>query len=223
MVYKKIFYIFIITFFSIKSFGDIIYEKQNLIITSIDLTTYIKLYQNNYGLEIDSNNALKDLVLINNVIDYLNKNNKEFLNRIDEEILIQYNLNSLNDTNVRNFYRFIKLRDEFIINYFKNKLKNKEIEIIFSKLENLNLPVSFNNCLTIEKIIDLKNNTDFIDNYLYNLKNNKRDFQITIDGNLYNVCVDEANFRLIENIIVNYIQAQTDIDFRNFVYDKTNN
>ena len=223
MVYKKIFYIFIITFFSIKSFGDIIYEKQNLIITSIDLNTYIKLYQNNYGLEIDSNNALKDLVLINNVIDYLNKNNKEFLNRIDEEILIQYNLNSLNDTNVRNFYRFIKLRDEFIINYFKNKLKNKEIEIIFSKLENLNLPVSFNNCLTIEKIIDLKNNTDFIDNYLYNLKNNKRDFQITIDGNLYNVCVDEANFRLIENIIVNYIQAQTDIDFRNFVYDKTNN
>ena len=83
--------------------------------------------------------------------------------------------------------------------------------------------MSFNNCLTIEKIIDLKNNTDFIDNYLYNLKNNKRDFQITIDGNLYNVCVDEANFRLIENIIVNYIQAQTDIDFRNFVYDKTNN
>ena len=223
MDYRKIFYIFVITLFSIKSFSDILYEKQKLIITSIDLNTYIELYQNNYGLEIDSNNALKDLVLINNVIDYLNKNNKEFLKRIDEEILIQYNIDTLNDINVRNFYRFIKLRDEFIINYFKNELKNKEIEIVFNKLENLNLPVSVNNCLIIEKIIDLKDNTDFIDNFLYNLKNNTRDFQISIDGNLYKVCIDEVNFRLIENIIVNYIQAQTDIDFRNFVYDKTKN
>lgn len=223
MDYRKIFYIFVITLFSIKSFSDILYEKQKLIITSIDLNTYIELYQNNYGLEIDSNNALKDLVLINNVIDYLNKNNKEFLKRIDEEILIQYNIDNLNDINVRNFYRFIKLRDEFIINYFKNELKNKEIEIVFNRLENLNLPVSVNNCLIIEKIIDLKDNTNFIDNFLYNLKNNTRDFQISIDGNLYKVCIDEVNFRLIENIIVNYIQAQTDIDFRNFVYDKTKN
>ena len=223
MDYRKIFYIFVITLFSIKSFSDILYEKQKLIITSIDLNTYIELYQNNYGLEIDSNNALKDLVLINNVIDYLNKNNEEFLKRIDEEILIQYNINTLNDINVRNFYRFIKLRDEFIINYFKNELKNKEIEVVFNRLENLNLPVSVNNCLIIEKIIDLKDNTNFIDNFLYNLKNNTRDFQISIDGNLYKVCIDEVNFRLIENIIVNYIQAQTDIDFRNFVYDKTKN
>ena len=104
MDYEK-FYIFVITLFQLNRLV-IYYEKQKLIITIIDLNTYIELYQNNYGLEIDSNNALKDLVLINNVIDYLNKNNKEFLKRIDEEILIQYNIDNLNDINVRNFYSY---------------------------------------------------------------------------------------------------------------------
>lgn len=223
MGYKKIFFILIITFISTNSFSEIIYKKNNLIITTIDLDKYMELYNNNYGLKIDKNNALKDLVLINNVINYLNKNNKDFLDRIDQEILKQFNLKSLNEINIKNFFRFMKIRDEFIVNYFKNKLVNEEIEITFSKLENLNLPISTNDCLIFEKIVDLKNNSEFINNLLFNLRNNTRDFQITIDGIKYKVCIDEVEFRSIENIIVNYIQTKTDIDFRNFVYDKTKN
>ena len=223
MGYKKIFFILIITFISTNSFSEIIYKKNNLIITTIDLDKYMELYNNNYGLKIDKNNALKDLVLINNVINYLNKNNKDFLDRIDQEILKQFNLKSLNEINIKNFFRFMKIRDEFIVNYFKNKLVNEEIEITFSKLENLNLPISNNDCLIFEKIVDLKNNSEFINNLLFNLRNNTRDFQITIDGIKYKVCIDEVEFRSIENIIVNYIQTKTDIDFRNFVYDKTKN
>ena len=223
MGYKKIFFILIITFISTNSFSEIIYKKNNLIITTIDLDKYMELYNNNYGLKIDKNNALKDLVLINNVINYLNKNNKDFLDRIDQEILKQFNLKSLNEINIKNFFRFMKIRDEFIVNYFKNKLVNEEIEITFSKLKNLNLPISTNDCLIFEKIVDLKNNSEFINNLLFNLRNNTRDFQITIDGIKYKVCIDEVEFRSIENIIVNYIQTKTDIDFRNFVYDKTKN
>ena len=223
MGHRKYLFIVIITFLSVNSFSEVIYEKQNLVITTIDLNKYMYLYQKNYGIEIDDNNALKDLVLINNVINHLDKNNKEFLNRIDEVIFAQNNLNSLDDINDINFYRFIKIRDEFIINYFKNNLVNKEVEIIFKKLENLNLPLSANDCLIIEKIVDLKNNIEFIDNFLFNLKNNSRKFEVTIDKNKYKVCIDENNFRIIENLIINYIRTQTDIDFRNFVYDKTKN
>ena len=223
MGYKKYFFVIIISFLSIKSFSEIIYEKQNLIITSIDINKYIELYENNYGLKIDKNNALKDLVLINNVIIFLDKNNKEFLNRIDDEISNQYNLKTPHDINVKNFLRFSKIRDEFVINYFKNKLVNEEVEFIFNKLENLNLPISMNDCLIIDEIVDLKNNIEFIENFLLNLRNNTREFQITINGNKYKVCIDRDNFRSIENLIVNYIQSKTDIDFRNFVYDKTKN
>ena len=223
MGHRKYLFIVIITFLSVNSFSEVVYEKQNLVITTIDLNKYIYLYQKNYGIEIDDNNALKDLVLINNVINHLDKNNKEFLNKIDEVIFAQNNLNSLDDMNDINFYRFIKIRDEFIINYFKNNLVNKEVEIIFKKLESLNLPLSANDCLIIEKIVDLKNNIEFIDNFLFNLKNNSRKFEVTIDKNKYKVCIDENNFRIIENLIINYIRTQTDIDFRNFVYDKTKN
>ena len=106
---------------------------------------------------------------------------------------------------------------------FKNKLVNEEVEFIFNKLENLNLPISMNDCLIIDEIVDLKNNIEFIENFLLNLRNNTREFQITINGNKYKVCIDRDNFRSIENLIVNYIQSKTDIDFRNFVYDKTKN
>ena len=223
MGHKNYLFIVIITFLSINSFSEVIYEKQNLIITNIDISKFINLYQNYYGIEIDYNNALKDLVLINNVINHLDKNNKEFLNKIDEVIFTLYNINSLNDANVINFYRFIKIRDEFIINYFKNNLVNNEIENIFEKLENLNLPLSTNDCLLIDKIVDLKDNIEFIDNFLFNLKNNLREFEVTIDKSKYKVCIDENNFRDIENLIINYIRTQTDNDFRDFVYDKTKN
>ena len=223
MGHKNYLFIVIITFLSINSFSEVIYEKQNLIITNIDISKFINLYQNYYGIEIDYNNALKDLVLINNVINHLDKNNKEFLNKIDEVIFTLYNINSLNDANVINFYRFIKIRDEFIINYFKNNLVNNEIENIFEKLENLNLPLSTNDCLLIDKIVDLKDNIEFIDNFLFNLKNNLREFEVTIERNKYKVCIDENNFRDIENLIINYIRTQTDNDFRDFVYDKTKN
>ena len=35
---------------------------------------------------------------------------------------------------VKNFFRFSRIRDEFIINYFQNKLEIKELEILFKEL-----------------------------------------------------------------------------------------
>lgn len=223
MDYKKIFSVLIIFFYSSSSVSEVLYKKENLIITSIDVNTYQELYKNNYGSLVDNNNAIKDLVLINNLINYFEEYNKDFINRIDSEILNQYGDKYLDDYNYRNFIRFSKIRDEFIINYFNNNLEIKEIEKIFNELDNLTLPISINECLIIEKTVDLRNNQDFIKNLLHNLKNNLKDFKIKIDNIDYKVCIDESNLRFLEQLIVKYIESQTNDEFKYFVYGKTKN
>ena len=223
MVYKKIILLALFLCFSINIYGKVIYEKKDLVITDIDVEIYKKLYVSNYGSIIDDNNALKDLVLINNVLRYLEYNNKEFLDKIDSEITLQYGIEMHSDINLRNFFRFSKVRDEFIINYFKNELDIDEVVEIFSKLDSLNLPVSRNDCLIIDKIIDLKDNRKFTHNFLDNLRNNTRNFNITLFQNDYKVCIDDTNFRLIEQLIIEYIQTQTEEEFKYFVYGKTKN
>mgnify|MGYP001430965916 CR=1 FL=1 len=223
MVYKKIIFFALFLCFSINIYGKVIYEKQDLVITDIDVEIYKKIYESNYGSPIGDNNALKDLVLINNVLRYLEYNNKEFLDRIDSEITLQYDIKIQSDVNLRNFLRFSKVRDEFIINYFKNELNVDEIVETFSKLDSLNLPISRNDCLIIDKIIDLKDNKKFTQNFLDNLRNNTRDFNITLFQNDYKVCIDDINFRLIEQLIIEYIQTQTEEEFKYFVYGKTKN
>ncbi len=85
------------------------------------------------------------------------------------------------------------------------------------------MPVSVNNCLIIKEVIDLKDNDEFIENFIYNLKNNAVNFQITIEKVKHDVCIDKLKFKSIENLIVNYIQSETSEDFKKFVYDKTKN
>ncbi len=223
MGYKKKFLVLTFFFCINASFAEIAYKKEDLIITNIDIKIYKQLYENNYGSKIDNNNALKDLVLINNLINHFEKNNKEFLNRIDSEISMQYGNETLNNINFRDFLRFSKVRDEFIINYFNNKLTTEEIIGVFKNLDILKLPVSKNDCMIIDELIDLKNNKDFIDMLLENLKNNSRNFKIFIGGSEYKICIDENNFRSIERLIIRYLETQTNEDFKEFVYGKTGN
>ncbi len=220
---KKYLLMFIVIFYTNITLSEIIYNKNNIIITSIDLDTYKQLYRNNYDLNIDNNNALKDLVLINNLIGHFEKFNKEFLNQIDSQILAQYGEETFNNINFRDFLRFSKIRDEFIINYFNNNLRIDEIINLFGKLDSLRLPISVNECMIIEQAIDFKNNKQFIEILLKNLKNNTRDFKIFLNGSMYSICIDEDNFKFMERLIIEYIETQTNEEFKVFVYDKTAN
>tara|TARA_A100001011_G_C14312209_1_gene846140 strand:- start:3561 stop:4253 length:693 start_codon:yes stop_codon:yes gene_type:complete len=223
MVCRLIILLINLIFFSYSSYSNILYEKNDLIITSIDIDTYKELYKSNYGLIIDKNNALKDLVLINNLTKNLEKNNKEFLNQVDAKLTTLYKDSYLDDQIIRNFYRFSIIKNEFIINYFQNDLIVEEIEIIFSNLEKLDLPLSKNNCLIIDKVIDLRSNKNFIKSFFNNMKANSNKFTVLINGEKYRVCIDEKKYRSIEQVIVNYIQTATKKDFEHFVYGKTKN
>ena len=223
MVIKVFIKLLLVIFFFKYSYSEIIYNKNDIIITQFDISTYQQLYKENYNYDINKSNSLRDLVLINNLIKNLENNNPEFLKNIDSEILLQLNQNAIENEGVRNFFRFSRIRDEFLINYFQNKLKLTELGNLFKELDTLNLPISINNCLIIKDIIDLKENEEFIENFYYNLKNNTQNFQITINKVKYKVCINELTFKTIENLIIEYIQIQTSEEFEKFVYEKTKN
>ena len=223
MVNKFFIKLFLFLLFFKYSYSEIIYNKNDIIITQFDISTYQQLYKENYNYDINKSNSLRDLVLINNLIKNLENNNPEFLKNIDSEILLQLNQNTIENEGVRNFFRFSRIRDEFLINYFQNKLKLTELGNLFKELDTLNLPISINNCLIIKDIIDLKENEEFIENFYYNLKNNTQNFQITINKVKYKVCINELTFKTIENLIIEYIQIQTSEEFEKFVYEKTKN
>ena len=220
----KILFKFLLFLFMYKfSYTEVIYEKNKIIITEYDILLYQKLYKENYNLDINRANSIKDLVLINNVIKKLEINNQDFINKIDTEILIRLGKDNIKNDGHKNFFRFSRIRDEFLINYFQNELKLTEVINIFKQLDSLNLPISKNNCLIIDEVIDLKDNDEFAKSFFNNLKNNTQDFQIIINENKYSVCINELSFKTIESLIVEYIQIQTAEAFEKFVYEKSKN
>ena len=223
MVTKKLIGIFLSVFLYHHSYSNVLYEKDNLIITEIDVNFYQQLYKNSYNLEINKANSIRDLVLINNVIQYLEINNAEFIDKIDLEVSMRYGQNSLKENGTRNFLRFSRIRDEFIINYFQNKLNLDEVKKIFSQLDSLNLPISIDNCLIISEVLNLKNNEEFIESFFNNLKKNTREFEVIINKSKFKVCINEAMYQTIEKLIVEYIQVKTAEEFETFVYEKTKN
>jgi len=221
MAVKKILFFIFFLLFSFNSYSNILYEKNNLVITDIDLKIYKKLYKDNYGLDIRNNRALKDLILIKNVLEDLEKNNLDFINKIDKEIILEFGNEYIKDQNIRNFIRFSKIRNEFIINYFKNNLKAEELKKLFKSIDNLKLPISTDECLIINKVINLQFNEEFIKSFYNKLKNNSKKIIISIDKVNYQVCIDEITFKSIENLIVEYIHKQTEDEFEKFIYGKS--
>ena len=223
MVYKLLIKIILLIFFSVNSFSNILYNKKGIVITDIELNIYKDIYFEYHNTLISGSESLKDLVLIKNVIRDLKENNSDFINQIDNQIINQFGKDIIENEIILNFYRFAKIRDEFIYNYFRNKLKVNEIESIFKSLNELNLPISENNCLLIKEVINLKENNYFINNFFNNLKNNLQDYKVEINGIIYDVCIDKTTYYEIEKLIVNYIRVQTDKEFKYFVYAKSKN
>ena len=223
MVYKLLIKIILLIFFSVNSFSNILYNKKGIVITDIELNIYKDIYFEYHNTLISGSESLKDLVLMKNVIRDLKENNSDFINQIDNQIINQFGKDIIENEIILNFYRFAKIRDEFIYNYFRNKLKVNEIESIFKSLNELNLPISENNCLLIKEVINLKENNYFINDFFNNLKNNLQDYKVEINGIIYDVCIDKTTYYEIEKLIVNYIRVQTDKEFKYFVYAKSKN
>ena len=220
MVYKLFILIF---FFSIKiGYTNVIYDKNEIIITEIELNNYKELYKNNFGTDISNNIAIKNIVLIMRTIRFLKINNPDFISILDQNIKLEYGDKIFNNQETLNFIRFQKIRNEFITEYFQNIFSIQDLEIIFTNFDSLKLPISKNNCLTIEKLYDVRNDKNFIESFFKKIRKKNIKITTSINEELYEVCLSDKLFNNIESEIIKFIESKTEDDFDKFIYRKNN-
>jgi len=218
---KKIFFIFLIILSSNKILNsNILYEKENIIITEVELKLYKEIHFKNNEEILSDSKAIKKIVIQKKVINRMLVKQPEFIKKIDNNILSQYGHNYLEDIVTRDYLRFIMLRNEFIFEYFNKDLKISDIRSVFSQFTDLRLPISKNDCLTIIDVIDIRDNDDFINNFYKNLKNNRKKYQVKIKDTLYEVCINQKKFSIIEKQLVSYIDLKIEENFNKFIYEK---
>jgi hypothetical protein len=98
------------------------------------MNNYLNLYKNNFGNSISKNEAIKNIVIIKNTINFLEKNNPNYLSNLDILIEKEYTKEIFNDQVSLYFIRFQKIRNEFISEYFNNNFDIKDLKIFFQIL-----------------------------------------------------------------------------------------
>ena len=220
MVYKTIPKIIIFCLIPLCLYSNIVYDKNEIIITEIDLDYYNQVYFENFGETQNDFEAIKNIVVIKKFIDNFKKNNPLFLSKIDEILNEEFNSEIMDIQIVRDFIRYYKIKNEFIYEFYDKRFNIEDLKNIFNSFEKIELPISKNNCLTIFKVIDLKGNIDFLNNFYENLKKKDKTYDLIIDNELYNVCIDSRTNKVFEQNILNYIDLKTADDFKKFVYEK---
>ena len=214
--------IIILIFFTLNSYSNVIYDKSDIIISELDLEYYKQLYFQKFENKVNKSQALKDLVKIKKLIENLKKNNPEFIEKIDKIIFQRIEEDDLKSQTILDILRFFNTRNEFVYNYYNNYFEKSDLEIIFSNLEQLELPISKNNCFTIVKLVDFHDNSEFINIFFKNLKVQKDNYEISLDNKKYSVCIDTRSNKMIEKEIFKYIELKIQNDFEKFVHEKQN-
>ena len=219
-IYTFLFILIPIFMYSINLNAKILYDKSGIIITDLDLNNYINLSTQLDQIKLDKNKAIKNLVLQKKIIKDLELNNIQYLATIDQQILMEFGQDNFNNIFIRDFIRFKKFKDEFIFEYYNNDLDFIKFKNILESLAELKLPISNNKCLTILDFIDLKNNISFQENYYKNLKNKTADYEVMINNQLFQVCINNQILIEIDKIIVQYIEMQIEDSFKSLIYGK---
>ncbi len=219
-----VFKLFILIFFlGIKiGYTNIIYDKNDFVITEIEMNNYKNLYKNNLGTNISNNKAIKNIILIKKTISFLTKNNPDLLSSLDQNIKLQYSKEIFDDQDMLNFIRFQMIRNDFTLDYYNKIFNIEDLEIIFANFDNLKLPVSKNDCLTVEKLHEVNNDKNFIESFFKNIKNKNQKIITLINNELYEVCLNNKLFKDIESEIIKFIENKTKNDFDKFIYKKIN-
>ena len=225
MVYRiiyKFLIIFIFFIFETNLLANVVYNKDNIIISELDLNYYKQIHYEKFNEKINSPKAIKNLVKIKKLINSLKKNNPNFLKKIDNDIENEIGKENNISKIVLDIIRYFRVRNEFVYDYYNNFFKINDLNYIFSSFDTLELPISKNNCLTITKIVNLKDSTEFYNIFFENMKKEKKIYELIIDNSKYNVCINQINAKIIEKEIFNYIELKIQKDFERYVYENQN-
>ena len=211
---------FLLFLLSVNSYGNIIYDKDNLLVTSYELEDFIQIYNNN-GIEILSeNDALKKYIFIKKLLLKLREKNPDLIKNIDLEISKKFGDLTNIDFNHLEILRYQSLFSLYKKEYFENEFLKSDLKNIFLRMNKLELPLSVNNCNTIEKITDFKNNDQFVDIFFNNIKENSNFYEIELDNTNYTICMNNNIFRELERIIIVYLDKKIDLKLKKYIYKK---
>ena len=202
------------------AYSNIVYDKNGISISEIEIETFKNLYQEFYQQKISNNFAKKNIILMKKTIKYLEDYNQKFISLLNESIKEEHGLDVEKKIILYDFLRFQKIRNEFISDYYQNQFDIDDLRLIFTYFEELNLPLSENKCFTIERLNNLKDDEYFLNNFFYKFKNNKQEYKTNINGKDFDVCISIEIFNKIDNQIYNFIQNKTEKNFLDFIYGK---
>ena len=214
-----IYFTHLIFFFSVVR-SDILYEKDNLIITKYDLEIFNKFYLDNFNINFNNNQKIKNIVLIKKLLKRIENNNSEILKLLDQKINSNTEKSPYHDDFELSLLRFKVLRNEFINEYFYNQFTLKDLKIIIAKFENYIIQLSKSNCLFVDKTIIIKEVNNFENIYIEILKNNTDKIFYELDNIKYQICINSNLRSEIEFELINYIEIKTEDDFKKILYEK---
>ena len=221
MVFKKRYLILLILIFNFNNFSysEILYDKNGIIISNIDIEIYKNFYKNTYNKEIDSKKSTKEIILIKKLIQKLENKNPSLLKKIDEQINAIIKKNNTYNENLRDYDRFLIIKNELINEYYQNNFSLDELKLIFSEIADMNITLSTNNCLTIEKIINSKEIKQLPLLVYKKIKENTDLISINIDNKNYQICFDENFYSILQRSMTEFIEIQIQKDLKEMIYE----
>ena len=219
-MFKIIFIFLLFVFLHLKNlYAEIIYEKNNFIITNYEIETFKNVYNDIYLKKISDEEAIKNIILISNLIDHIKNNNPQYLDNLDLKIKSNIDKKLLENEIKNNLIRFVNIRNEFIFEYFNQNLKEKDVLNALKNISKVTLPLSKNNCLIIDFVLQDYDVNELAKIYYKGLKSNNFNFMISYENTDYQVCFDKETINLIESSLFNEIELITKSSFNNFLYE----
>ena len=215
----KFYSLLLILFISFNSYGsEIIYNKNNILITKQDIQQY-KLIEKNLNYSND-NIIIKEIVLIKRTINNLKNNNPKYF----EQSMI--NVKSRNfyieevDQNFLEEYLFyVNVRNDIAREFMSNKFNQSKLKSIFENT-NITFGLSKNECMTIYQTISIKKlNIDEIYNIL-NREITDFKFKKNYENKIIDVCLSEKINNQLIQLFNNYMIENSREDFLKFIYEK---
>ena len=78
--------------------------------------------------------------------------------------------------------------------------------------------MSLNQCLTIEKVVDINENTNFWSKIYDFIKDKNKIIKTKFNKNSYEICISEDSTKYIEALLYKYIKEQTKSDLLKYLY-----
>lgn len=222
MGYKKmkIFFFSLFIFFYIQNFRtEILYEKNNLVITDFDIEYFSENYQKIYNLKLSTNQIIKNIVLLKNLFIKLNKNNPNLVKFIDEKFIIENNQNLSENNIIKDFNRFIFIKNDFINTYYKEFLLEEDIKLILKKIKLENISLSTNSCLIIDKNINVKEVKNFEKKIYDKIRGIRDTIDLLIDNKTYEICLGNDFYYQLDIMLFSLLEIKTNPDFTNYLYE----